>query len=200
MIFNEPASIFITVASAYLIGSIPTALIVSTRIKHLDIRSLGDGNMGAHNTFHEIGPKFGLLVAVADFCKGALSVFLAYILGLSVGWQMLTGISAILGHDFPIFAGFKGGQGTATSLGTMLVLCPIPTLIGLGSYGTVFLIIRNFNVSLGFGGAIIAIILAFSRQWLLLGYVVPAFVFIPVKLLIDTPRRKAIETVKSGRS
>jgi len=187
-------------AAAYLLGSIPTALIVSKRIKRVDIRCVGDGNMGARNTFHQIGPKFGVMVAVIDFSKGALSVLLAYVLGLSLGWQMVAGITAILGHDFPVFARFKGGQGTATSLGTMLVLFPLPTLIGLTVYGVLFLIIRNSNVSCGIGGATIALTLGLSQQWLLLGYAVAVFIAIPAKLLVDSPRRQAIGTAKSGRN
>jgi glycerol-3-phosphate acyltransferase PlsY len=185
---------------AYLLGSIPTALIISKRIKDVDIRSVGDGNMGARNTFHQIGPKFGVRVAIIDFFKGALPVFLAYILRLDLGWQMLAGILAILGHDFPVFANFKGGQGTATSLGTMLVLFPIPTVIGLAAYGIIYLIIKNSNVSLGIGGAIIASILGFSQQWWLFEYAVPVFIFIPVKLFIDSPRRRAIEEVKISKN
>lgn len=181
---------------AYLLGSIPTALIVSTKIKGIDIRRVGDGNMGARNTFHEIGPKFGITVAVIDFCKGALPVFLAYVLGLNLGWQILVAILAILGHDFPIFASFKGGQGTATSLGTMLVLFTLPTLIGLAVYGTVFVVKRSSNIGCSIGGATIALVLGISQQWLLLGYAVAVFLFIPVKLFIDSPRRRAIRVAK----
>ena len=151
---------FITVTTllifAYLLGSIPTALIVAKRIKKVDIRCVGDGNMGAHNTFHQIGPKFGVLVAVIDLAKGALPILLAHILGLSTGWQILIAVSAILGHDFPLFANFKGGQGTATSVGTMLVLFPLPTLIGFGVYSLSFLIIKNSNIGRGIGGGTIA--------------------------------------------
>ena len=188
--------IAVVLVTAYLLGSIPTALIISTKIKGVDIRKVGDGNMGARNVVHEIGPKFGIMVAVIDFCKGALSVFLAYILGLSLGWQILTAIFVILGHDFPLFANFKGGQGTATSLGTMLVLFLVPTLIGLVIFGTLFLIIKNFNISCGTGGASVALILGLSHQWLLFGYAVIIFISIPIKLLIDSPRRRAIGTAK----
>ncbi len=182
---------------AYLLGSFPTALIFSMKIKHANIRCVGDGNMGARNTFHEIGPRFGPMVAIIDFSKGALPVFLAYVLGLSTGWQILTAILAILGHDFPLFANLKGGQGTATSLGTMLVLFPVPTLIGLIIYGIIFLIIKNSNIGCGIGGASIALMLVFSHQWLFLGYAVAVFLFIPIKLLLDSPRRKAIKMAKS---
>jgi glycerol-3-phosphate acyltransferase PlsY len=181
---------------AYLLGSIPTALIISKKINGVDIRLVGDGNMGARNTFHEIGPKFGIMVAVIDFCKGALPVFLAYIIGLDLAWQMLTAVLAILGHDFPLFAGFKGGQGTATSLGTMLPLFPIPTLIGLAIFGTVYLVTKKSVVSLGIGGGVTTLIVGFSQQWLLFGYAIIVFLFIPVKLLIDSPRRRTIATAK----
>jgi glycerol-3-phosphate acyltransferase PlsY len=185
---------------AYLLGSLPTALLVSKRFKGVDIRTIGDGNMGARNTFHAIGPKFGLMVAVIDFFKGALPVLLAYLLGLELGWQFLAGAMAILGHDFPVFAGFKGGQGTASTLGTMSVLFPLPTLAGLAFYGGFYLITRKSNLSCSIGGAVIAGILAVSQQWLLLAYAVAVFVFIPVKLFIDSPRRRAIAMAKSGRS
>ena len=180
-------------ALAYLLGSIPTALIISKRVKFVDIRIIGDGNVGARNTFHQIGPKFGVIVGIIDFSKGALPVFLAYILGLNLGWQMLVGILAIFGHDFPVFANFKEGQGTATSLGTMFVLFHVPTLIGLITYGIIFCIIKNSNISLGIGGAVIALTLGISHQWLLFAYAVPVFIFIPIKLSIDSPRRRAIE-------
>jgi glycerol-3-phosphate acyltransferase PlsY len=184
---------------AYLLGSIPTALIVSRRLTGVDIRTIGDGNMGARNTFHTIGPKFGLLVAVIDFFKGALPVLLAYILGLELGWQFLAGALAILGHDFPLFAGLKGGQGTASSLGTMAVLFPLPTLAGLIFYGGLYLLTKSSNLSCSIGGAVIASILAISQQWLLLVYCVAIFVFIPIKLFLDSPRRKAIAVAKSAR-
>jgi len=192
------AATSITLTVAYLLGSIPTALLVSRRVMRVDIRNAGDGNMGARNTFHAIGPRFGVTVAVIDFAKGAIPVFLAGVLGLGQGLQIAAGILAILGHDFPIFAGFRGGQGTATSLGTMLVLFPLPTLIGLGTYAILFLIIKNSNVSCGIGGATIALVLGLSHEWLLLLYAVAVFVFVPIKLLIDSPRRRAIETTRGS--
>lgn len=184
---------------AYLLGSIPTALIISRKIKQLDIRRLGDGNMGARNTFHEIGSGYGIIVAIIDFSKGALAVFLAYILGFSLGWQILVGISAILGHDFPVFARFRGGQGTAVSFGTMLVLFPPPTVIGLATFAAVYLFIKRFNISCGIGGGATAFLLVFSHEWLFLIYAVAAFLFIPVKLVIDSPRRTAIRIASRNR-
>jgi glycerol-3-phosphate acyltransferase PlsY len=197
---SEVAKIAVILVFAYVLGSLPTALIVAKRFKGVDIRAIGDGNMGARNTFHSIGPRFGLMVAVIDFFKGALPVLLASLLGLELGWQFLAGALAILGHDFPLFAGFKGGQGTASSLGTMAVLFPLPTLAGLTFYGGLYLITKSSNLSCSIGGAVIAGILAVSQQWLLLAYCVAVFVSVPVKLLLDSPRRRAIAVAKNSRS
>jgi glycerol-3-phosphate acyltransferase PlsY len=197
---SEVIKIISVLVFAYLLGSMPTALIASKRFKGVDIRTVGDGNMGARNTFHSVGPKFGLMVAVIDFFKGALPVLLAYLLGLELGWQFLAGALAILGHDFPLFAGFRGGQGTASTLGTMGVLFPLPTLAGLVFYGGLYLITRSSNLSCAIGGAVIAGILAASQQWLLLTYAIAVFVFIPVKLFLDSPRRRAIALAKNSKS
>ncbi len=200
MELSEVIKIAAVLVFAYLLGSMPTALIVSRRFKGEDIRTIGDGNMGARNTYHSIGPKFGIMVAVIDFFKGALPVLLAYLLGLELGWQFLAGVMAILGHDFPVFAGFRGGQGTASTLGTMAVLFPLPTLAGLVFYGGLYLITRSSNLSCAIGGAVIASILAVSQQWLLLVYAIAIFIFIPIKLFLDSPRRRAIAVAKSSKS
>lgn len=197
---SEVIKIISVMVFAYLLGSMPTALIVSKRFKGVDIRTIGDGNMGARNTYHSIGSKFGIMVAVIDFFKGALPVLLAYLLGLELGWQFLAGALAILGHDFPVFAGFRGGQGTASTLGTMGALFPLPTLAGLVFYGGLYLITRSSNLSCGIGGAVIAAILALSQQWLLLTYAIAVFIFIPIKLFIDSPRRRAIAMAKGSKN
>lgn len=197
---SEVIKIVSVMVFAYFLGSMPTALIVSKRFKGVDIRTIGDGNMGARNTYHSIGPKFGIMVAVIDFFKGALPVLLAYLLGLELGWQFLAGALAILGHDFPVFAGFRGGQGTASTFGTMGVLFPLPTLAGLVFYGGLYLITRNSRLGCAIGGAVIAALLAVSQQWLLLTYAVAVFIFIPIKLFLDSPRRRAIAMAKNSKS
>lgn len=182
---------------SYLLGSIPTAYIISKRFKGVDIRTLGDGNMGARNAFHVLGARFGYLVALADICKGALPVLIARLTGLTPGFQFIVGVLVILGHDFPVFAGFKGGQGLATSTGTMLVLFPLATCAGLAVYGIMYLIIRSSQISAGVGGGITALILAITQQWPQLIYAVAVFLFVPLKQFIDTPRRRAITAAKN---
>jgi glycerol-3-phosphate acyltransferase PlsY len=117
------------VLAAYVIGSMPTAYIASRLLKGQDIRRMGDRNMGARNAYLELGPKAGFAVGLIDAAKGVLAVGLAEIAGLALGWVMLAGIAAILGHNFPVFLGFRGGRGEATALGVLLVVVTIPALI-----------------------------------------------------------------------
>lgn len=183
----------LSVLIAYFLGSIPTALIVSKRLKGVDIREIGDGNMGANNTFHTLGAKYGILVAAIDFIKGSIAILIAQLLGITLMWQFVTGVSAILGHDFPIFARFKGGQGTATTLGTMLVLFPLQASAGLALYGILFLIIKKSSLSCAIGSAFMVLLLCIFYQWPQVTYSVAVFLMIPLKKLIDAPRRSAIK-------
>jgi len=141
--------------SAYLLGSLPTALIVSHLVARSDIRLMGDGNMGARNTAYTLGWKAGWFVAAIDISKGACSIWLAQAFGLDSFWQVLTGACVVLGHDFPIFAGFRGGQGLAATIGVFFVLAPRETLYGLGAYLVLYLLTRNFDVSAGAGIALL---------------------------------------------
>jgi len=174
---------------SYLIGSIPTALIISRWRKGVDIRQVGDGNMGARNTFRSLGRKLGVIVALADILKGSFSIFIARWFGMDLNWECATGAAAVLGHDFPIFAKFRGGQGLATSYGTMLVLFPIISLVGFAVYAVVFLLSRNSNISASIGFASIV----FNLWWfhlpiILLFYTLILLLFIPVKKLLDSGR------------
>ena len=188
--------VLLSIIVGYLLGSIPSAVIVSRLAKGVDIRTLGDGNMGARNTARNLGMRYGILVAVADFCKGALTILFARALGLSLGMQMLAGIASIIGHDFPVFAGFKGGQGLADTLGTLLALFPTQTLIGLIVYGLLFLIIKNSDISAGIGCGLIALILGIQQNWMGLFFMVVMMISIPMKKILDDSRRKALGTTQ----
>ena len=180
--------------SAYFLGSIPTALIVSRVIAHADIRELGDGNMGARNVTHTLGWKAGIFVGVVDFSKGAIAVLLARYFDLSLAWQLAAGISAVIGHDFPIWAGFRGGQGMAAILGTLFVLMPTETLWGLIGFGTAYLLTRNFDLSAATGLGLLAFLAyLFDQPQVFLGYAVILFLSIPAKKSLDWPRRMQLK-------
>ncbi|MBS4207411.1 glycerol-3-phosphate 1-O-acyltransferase PlsY [Bacillus sp. FJAT-50079] len=109
---------------AYLLGSIPSGLIVGKVFYGIDIREHGSGNLGGTNTFRTLGKKAGITVTLADILKGTLATFLPAIFGLDIH-PLFIGIFAVIGHMFPIFAGFRGGKAVATSGGLLLGAAPI---------------------------------------------------------------------------
>ncbi|MBR2647842.1 MAG: glycerol-3-phosphate 1-O-acyltransferase PlsY [Sediminibacterium sp.] len=117
---------------AYLIGSIPTAVWISRRFFNIDIRDYGSGNSGATNTFRVLGKKWGSIVMLIDVLKGviATSLYIALPFYLTNELQRTNlmiglGLAAVLGHIFPIWAGFRGGKGVATLLGMAVAIQPV---------------------------------------------------------------------------
>src|SRR3954452_2626697 len=106
---------------AYGIGSIPTALIVGRIFFGIDIREHGSNNPGATNTLRVLGRKAAIVVLLVDVGKGALAALLPFIFQLDIP-PLYTGLIAVIGHCFPIFAGFRGGKAIATTAGTLLVV------------------------------------------------------------------------------
>lgn len=115
-------------ALAYMLGSIPTAVWVSQKFFGIDIREHGSGNAGATNTFRILGKNAGIAVMLIDMLKGFVAVKLAYLSMYShndmssafTNLQVALGLLAVIGHIFPLFAGFKGGKGIATLFGMIL--------------------------------------------------------------------------------
>ncbi len=123
---------FTSVTAGYLLGSIPSAYIMGRLSKGIDIRKVGGGNMSAANVMRQVGKLEGAIVALADIGKGAAAIFIGQHLSVSEPWLLATGFAAILGHNFPLYIGFKGGQGVATAMGVFLVITPQATLITCG--------------------------------------------------------------------
>jgi glycerol-3-phosphate acyltransferase PlsY len=118
---------------AYLIGSVPFALIVARRWGAPDLRRVGSGNLGAANVLRASGVKAGVLVAVLDMSKGAASVMLASRLDASGAAPAVAGLAAIVGHIYPVWLRFRGGKGVATACGVFAMLAPlaIPPALGV---------------------------------------------------------------------
>lgn len=139
---------------AYLIGSIPTALIISRHFFGIDIRDYGSGNMGATNTFRVLGSKYGTIVMVFDILKGMLAVALFNFIPhyLHNEWDRTNlmvglGLGAVLGHIFPIFADFKGGKGVATLFGMVLAVQPVIAASCVGVFLLVLFLTRYVSLS-----------------------------------------------------
>ena len=181
------AYILIAVIS-YLIGSISFSVIISKKMAGFDVREKGSGNAGSTNVLRTVGKKAAAITLLCDILKGVVSILLAILIGTI--WKdvdkelilQIAGIAVVLGHTFPIFFGFKGGKGVATSLGVLLmtnwqigliclvfalVLMALSKMVSLGSVGAAILfpvlvlfIHTNFTVSEGSSYLIYSIILA----------------------------------------
>ncbi len=108
--------------SAYILGSVPFGLVISKMFKNIDIRRFGSGNIGATNILRKMGARYAILVLLLDTGKGALVILAAQHLKVSPSIMLLAGFLVIVGHCFPVFLGFKGGKGVATSLGVLLAV------------------------------------------------------------------------------
>jgi glycerol-3-phosphate acyltransferase PlsY len=123
-----PVGVFIALFG-YLLGSVPTGLVLSRLFSKVDPRKSGSQNIGATNIYRTAGKTLGILTLVGDVLKGAIPVVLAIQFGVSNRWIAIAALSAVLGHVFPIFLGFRGGKGVATALGAYLVISPVAVLI-----------------------------------------------------------------------
>ena len=140
---------FIIIPGAYLLGSIPTSVWLGKALKGVDLREHGSGNAGATNAFRVLGKPIGSAVLVLDMLKGFLAVNLALLQHElypgSEAWMILKiglGLLAVVGHIFPVFAGFRGGKGVATITGVALAIHPLAALAAMGIYLLVFLLTR----------------------------------------------------------
>ncbi|MCX7912028.1 MAG: glycerol-3-phosphate acyltransferase [Dehalococcoidales bacterium] len=131
----------------YLVGAVPFAYVIARARKGVDIRSVGSGNAGALAVWREVGPAWGAATLALDVGKGALAVGLARWLGLDMVWTCASGFSAVCGHSWPVFLGFRGGKGGAATVGVLLVVLPVPTAIALAI--AALLIVVTSNVRLG---------------------------------------------------
>jgi glycerol-3-phosphate acyltransferase PlsY len=162
MIVNDTVTGIIAIIIGYLLGSISSAYIVTRLKTGKDIRKLGGGNAGARNVYHEVGLWQAIIVGVFDAGKGVLAVYIALLLlgapakeltKADPTFQMFilaTGLAAVAGHMWPIYFGFKGGNGLATSLGVLAFVMTQELLIALAFVILFVVITRNpiFSINL----------------------------------------------------
>jgi acyl phosphate:glycerol-3-phosphate acyltransferase len=140
----SPVLVFV----AYLLGSIPSGLILTKLFGGKDVREHGSGNIGATNVSRVAGPLAGILTLLLDVLKGAAAVLLAGLFtGHSALWMMLAGLAALVGHCFPVWLRFQGGKGVATALGVFALLCPLAAVAGLVLFLLVFVFWRYVSLA-----------------------------------------------------
>src|SRR6185436_9871557 len=122
-------SVLLLAVIGYLLGSIPFALILTSRMGGVDVRTIGSGNVGAANVFRTTGSSMGLGVLALDLAKGVAAVVLAQRLTTGPVTPTAAGLAAILGHIYPVWLRFRGGKGVATACGVFAVLAPLATAI-----------------------------------------------------------------------
>ncbi len=151
-------------AVAYLIGSIPFGLLLAKILAGRDIRKSGSGNIGATNVARVVGPAAGVLTLVLDAAKGAFAVWLVgHFTDHRATPMMLAGVTALLGHCYPVWLKFKGGKGVAPALGIFLALAPLAAVCDLTVFLLVVLVWRY--VSLGSVSAAAAMPLLVYFLW-----------------------------------
>ena len=142
----------IIIITAYLLGNISTSYIVAKRLAGVDIRTQGSGNAGSTNVLRTLGKKAGALTFIGDVLKGLIAVLIARIIAYGANLDDTTCayiavVAVVLGHNYPVFLGFKGGKGVATSLGSMLGMNPLVALLCLGFF--IIIVAITKYVSLG---------------------------------------------------
>lgn len=143
--------------AAYLFGSIPSAVWIGQAFYGVDVREYGSGNAGATNTFRVLGKKAGITVMLLDILKGWTATNIVYLIGLSVtgpqnsvqfvNYQLALGITAVMGHLFPVFAGFRGGKGIATLFGMILAVHIEAALLCVCVFLIVLLVTKYVSLS-----------------------------------------------------
>ena len=166
----------LTLLTGYLLGSISTGVLLSHFAAHTDIRQQGSGNAGTTNMLRVMGKKFALLTLAGDMLKGIVAVLIGSLLVGGKTGQILGAFGAILGHNFPVFFGFKGGKGIATSFGALLFVFPVQALLAFVVFFV--LVAVTHYVSLGSVAAAITLplLVIFTTPYNPPVYIITAFI------------------------
>ena len=193
---NEPLAITLAIICAYLLGSIPSAYIIGKLRKGVDIRSIGSRNMGAMNTFYNVGFLYGAIVLLMDVGKGAATILLARWLGAPQTAVLIAGVVAVLGHSFPVWLKFRGGKGGAPLIGVFWALLPWATPIAFGIFVLLTLLTRFPTMSYG-----LALITYPFAAWLIYHngtYVLYASLTLLIPFIRYIPRIKEMYSKSGG--
>ena len=168
----------------YVFGSIPCGLWLVQAFHGIDIRNYGSGNIGTTNVFRTVGPKTAAAVLVGDMLKGVLALCIISKFTADPFVVAVTAIGALLGHNYSLFLGFKGGKGVATGLCLFLYMLPWGAVAGFSVWAVVVLITRYVSL-----GSVIAALVAAATGWYL-KYPLPYMVFGTLACLFVIIRHK----------
>lgn len=166
---------------AYLLGSIPSALIVGKIGFNIDIREHGSGNLGATNAFRVLGVKAGIIVTLSDILKGTVATLIPLLATHFYDFEvsrLIIGLFAVLGHTYPIFAKFKGGKAVATSGGIILGLNPLLFLVMLLTFFMTLYLSKYVSLASMVTGVVSTIIAFFLKDYLLFALILALTLFV----------------------
>jgi len=195
-----PLHIFI-ILTAYLLGSIPSAVWIGKFFYGIDVRQHGSGNAGATNTFRVLGKKAGVPVLFFDILKGWAAVKVSYFVADMLGreeflsLELTLGAAAIIGHIYPVFAGFRGGKGVAALLGVTIAIHPLSALVGIAVFVFVLLVSRFVSLSsilagLSFPASLMILFPSSSQTLILFSLLTPAILLVTHQKNIERLLRK----------
>jgi glycerol-3-phosphate acyltransferase PlsY len=169
------------VVAAYLLGSIPSAYIVGRLLKGVDIREVGDGRLGMAFTYRRVGLLGAIIVGIMDVSKGAAAVLLAQGLGLPLPVVLLTGLVVVVGHNWSVFIGFKGGKGALTTYGVLVTLMYWQFFIALALAGVLYFFTHKSGMSTGALFGFLSLLYWFTGTVVLLS-ILPVLISLPMVL------------------
>lgn len=185
---------FLIACAAYLLGTFPSAFICGKIFGRLDIRTSGSGNVGAMNTARTVGLFPGILTMLLDLLKALLAVYLASRFGSAVFLPLLAGLLAVIGHNYNLFLGFKGGKGLASLAGVLILLAPMTILYLLLLYLILIFLFKDSNAAAGIGILALPILLGLNMA-------VPAGYYfgVAIALVIFFKHRPDFKAYLAGR-
>jgi glycerol-3-phosphate acyltransferase PlsY len=188
--------VWLIILVGYMLGAIPSAYVAGRIAAGKDIRQMGDENAGAANVYRELGSKAGVIVGIADMVKGTLAVVIAQANPVSQTVVMLTGLAAVIGHNWPFFLGLRGGRGVSTVIGILFVLVTIP--MAILALPTLLILIWRKNVTPSM--AFLFIALPFVDWWLKVPPVLIAYgIALPALVGITTYFRTRPRAISQGK-
>jgi glycerol-3-phosphate acyltransferase PlsY len=194
--------LYLFILISYLTGSFPSAVLIGKVFYKKDVREFGSGNAGATNTFRVLGKKAGIPVLIMDIFKGWLAVNYTHLIFFSSNnidvlfeYQLVFGISAVIGHLFPIYIGFRGGKGVATLLGLLLGIQPFAALLSCVVFIPILLLTRYVSLASIFSSFAFPIIIYFFSETTHVSLIIFS-IFVPMLALIT--HQKNIERLLRG--
>lgn len=204
----------IIIAQSYVIGAIPFALLIGKHWYGVDVRTLGSGNLGSTNVYRNLGWKPGVAVQILDIVKGLVPVLLvAYFFDTQMPFEnrtpfedetvvrLIAGVSAVIGHIFSAFVGFRGGKGINTSLGMLIAIAPIELAIAAGFFAVTVGFFGYISLGSIIAAIIIPIVMAIRYNIFhvdIIGYKTVVFFMVALALLVIYAHRSNLKRLRLG--